>query len=237
MNSLAKMLCANFIDCKFSDFTLFFREVLYLKQHPYIFTIFVENYEVSHHPQWIYPRQFMFFFLFFSCSVLHVFPSSRYPHANSSKNFHCDRVEVSYYSWCSAMLELSLVNRTWDNSQADGCLLWMGGKSLAVQCRSAIMYIVYIISCTVYMKIKQDKCIYIYCIYYLFLYCIWIYLIYVPTFAEVDNGTVNCSLAFNLAGRSIPEIERMDTRNHGFAKGISFFFAIFGVILGKSILS
>ena len=118
------------------------------------------------------------------------------------------------------MLELSLVNRTWDNSQADGCWLWMGGKSLAVQCRRAIMYIVYIIVCTVNMEIY----IYIYCIYYLFLYCIWKYLIYVPTFTEVDNGTVNCSSGASIrpAGPT-PGIERMDTRNHGFAKGISFF--------------
>lgn len=168
---------------------------------------------------------------FFSkaCFVLHVFPSSRYPHANSSKNFRCDRVEVSYYSWCSAMLELSLVNRTWDNSQADGCWLWMGGKSLAVQCRSAIMYIVYIIVCTVYMKINMY--IYIYCIYYLFLYCIWIYLIYVPTFTEVDNGTVNCSLALQSGGAGPPK-SRFCKRYLLF-----FFFAIFGVILGKSILS
>lgn len=168
---------------------------------------------------------------FFSkaCFVLHVFPSSRYPHANSSKNFRCDRVEVSYYSWCSAMLELSLVNRTWDNSQADGCWLWMGGKSLAVQCRSAIMYIVYIIVCTVYMKINMY--IYIYIAYIIYFYTVFEYTWYMFLHSRkliMEQWTV--LWRFN---PGVPV-----HRNHGFAKGISFFFfAIFGVILGKSILS
>lgn len=199
MNSLAKMLCANFIDCKLSDFTLFVQRSLVLEAASIYFHHFrAELRSFTSSPVNISKTIPVFFSK--ACSALHVFPSSRYPHANSSKNFHCDRVEVSYYSWCSAMLELSLVNRTWDNSQADGCWLWMGGKSLAVQCRSAIMYIVYIIVCTVYTNMNK---LYIYILYILlFLYCIWIQLIYVPTFTEVDNGTVNCSLALQ-SGRPV----------------------------------
>lgn len=234
MNSLAKMLCANFIDCKLSDFTLFVQRSLVLEAASIYFHHFrAELRSFTSSPVNISKTIPVFFSK--ACSALHVFPSSRYPHANSSKNFHCDRVEVSYYSWCSAMLELSLVNRTWDNSQADGCWLWMGGKSLAVQCRSAIMYIVYIIVCTVYTNMNK---LYIYCIYYYF-YTVFEYNWYMFLHSRkliMEQWTV--LWRFNPAGRSTPEIERMDTRIHGFAKGISFLvFAIFGVILGKSILS